>query len=61
MPQDKTKASQELKQPTEVQEAPESVIKRLTDENAQLRHLAEKTINENSILRATVKALTQLI
>jgi hypothetical protein len=50
-----------VNQPEEVQEAPESVIKRLADENAQLRQLAEKTINENSILRATIKALSQLI
>ena len=48
-------------QPEQVQEAPESVIKRLTDENAQLKQLAEKAINENQILRATVKALSQLI
>lgn len=61
MPQDKAKASQELKQPTEVQEAPESIIKRLSEENEQLRRLAEKAVNENSILRATLKAMAQLI
>lgn len=50
-----------LDQPEQVQEAPESVIKRLTEENNNLKRLAENAINENQILRATVKALSQLI
>lgn len=48
-------------QPEQVQEAPESIIARLKEENNQLRKLAENAINENQILRATIKALTQLI
>ena len=48
-------------QPEQVQESPESVIKRLTEENNNLKRLAENAINENQILRATVKALSQLI
>lgn len=55
------KKETKVTQPEQVQEAPESVIKRLTVENADLRRLAEKAINENQILRATVKALSQLI
>lgn len=52
----------QLDKPTvEATEAPESIIARLTEENENLRKLAEKTINENQILRATVKALSQLI
>ncbi len=50
-----------LNQPEPVQEAPESVIKRLTEENNNLRVLAEKSVKENQILRATIKALSQLI
>lgn len=56
-----TKATNKVSEPTKVQEAPESTIKRLTEENAQLRQIAEKALNENQILRATVKALSQLI
>lgn len=50
-----------IKEPVKVTEAPESTIKRLEEENQQLRTLAEKAINENQILRATVKALSNLI
>lgn len=50
-----------VNQPEQVQEAPESVIARLTEENNNLKRLAEKALNENQILRATVKALSQLI
>ena len=50
-----------LNQPEKVQESQDSVIKRLTEDNEQLRRLAEQKINENQILRATVKALSQLI
>ena len=46
---------------TQVQENPEAVIARLIDENTRLRKLVENSHNENQILRATVKALTQLI
>lgn len=49
-------------QPTvTAQESPESMVNRLTADNERLRKLAEKTINENQVLRATVKALAQLI
>lgn len=44
-----------------VKENPESTIKRLEQENAQLRQLAESTVKENQILRATVKAMSQLL
>ena len=50
-----------VNQPEEIQEAPESVIKRLQDELNRTRQVAEQAINENQILRATVKALSQLI
>lgn len=50
-----------LDQPQKVKEAEEATIKRLTEENEQLKLIAEKAINENNILRATVKALSQLI
>lgn len=55
------KKETKLNQPEQVQESPESVIKRLTEENNNLKRLAENAINENQILRATVKALSQLI
>ena len=45
----------------QVQENPEAVIARLIDENTRLRKIVENSHNENQILRATVKALTQLI
>ena len=54
-------AQKKLEQPQKVKEAEEATIKRLTEENEQLRLIAEKAINENNILRATVKALSQLI
>jgi len=44
-----------------VMENPETTIKNLQDENQQLRAIAEKAINENQILRATVKALSNLL
>lgn len=58
MPEKKPK---ELSQPTEVQEAPESTIKRLTEDLAQVRRVAENAINENQILKATLKAIAQLL
>lgn len=52
----------QLDKPTvKATESPESIIARLTEENENLRKLAEKTISENQILRATIKALSQLI
>ena len=42
-------------------ENPEITIKNLKDENQQLRQVAEKALNENQILRATIKALSNLI
>ena len=56
-----TKTTSKASEPTKVQETPESTIKRLSEENAQLRQLAEKALDENRVLRATVKALSQLI
>lgn len=50
-----------IKEPVKIKEDPEAVVKRLEEENQQLRALAEKAINENQILRATVKALSNLI
>ena len=44
-----------------VKENPEVIIKNLQDENQQLRQVAEKALNENQILRATIKALSNLI
>ena len=48
-------------QPEEVKENPDTTIKRLQDELNRTRQVAEQAINENQILRATVKALSQLI
>ena len=54
--------SKTIDAPTDnVMENPESTIKRLEQENAQLRQLAESTVKENQILRATVKAMSQLL
>ena len=52
---------QENVQPEKVQENPETTIKRLEYELDQARQIAQQAINENQILRATVKALSQLI
>lgn len=54
-------APKHLTQPTVAEEAPESKIKRLESELTQVRQVAETAIKENQILRATVKALAQLI
>ena len=54
-------AEKKLTEPEEVQENPESIIKRLTAELHEVRKLAEKAISENQILRATIKAVTQLL
>ena len=49
-------------QPTaEAKESLESVIQRLTEENVNIRKVAEQAMKENGILKATVKALSQLI
>ena len=56
MPQEK-----KLSQPQQVTENPDAKIKRLEEENQQLRALAEKAINENAIMKATIKALSNLI
>ncbi|MBR2492769.1 MAG: hypothetical protein IKB64_04805 [Paludibacteraceae bacterium] len=34
---------------------------KLSEENGKLRTIAEKAINENQILRATIKALSHLL
>lgn len=52
---------QENVQPEKVQENPETTIKRLEYELDQTRQVAQQAINENQILRATIKALSQLI
>ena len=54
-------AEKKLNEPEAVQENPESVIKRLTAELHEVRKLAEKALSENQILRATIKAVTQLL
>lgn len=48
-------------QPEEVKENPDTTIKRLQDELNRTRQVAEQAINENQILRATIKAIAQLI
>lgn len=53
--------SKENKAVEEVEEDPNSIIKRLQEELNRTRQIAEQAINENQILRATVKALSQLI
>ena len=45
----------------QVQENPEATIKRLTEEKQQLIQYLEQTSKENQVLRATVKALSQLL
>lgn len=55
-------AEKKLDQPTvAVEENPDAIIKRLTAELTEVRKLAEKAISENQILRATIKAVTQLL
>lgn len=48
-------------QPEQVQEAPESVIKRLEEQLMQAYTALENVSQENKVLRATIKALSQLI
>ena len=50
-----------IKQSTVAEEVPEAKIKRLEEELDKVRQVAETTIKENQILRATIKALAQLI
>jgi hypothetical protein len=47
--------------PTEVMENPEATIKRLVNELTDMRSYLEKLSQDNQILRATIKALTQLL
>lgn len=48
--------------PTSVaKEAPEATIKNLQEENEKIKSMLQQLANENQILRATVKALSQLI
>lgn len=55
-------AEKKLDKPTEaVMENPETTIKNLAIELSEARRTLEKFIQENQILRATVKALTQLL
>lgn len=46
---------------SEAKEAPETTIKNLQEENEKLKSMLQQLANENQILRATVKALSQLI
>ena len=55
------KKENKVTQPNQIQEAPEATIKRLESELIQVRQVAETAIKENQILRATIKAITQLI
>ena len=50
-----------IKQSTIAEEAPETTIKKLEKELDQVRQVAETAIKENQILRATIKAIAQLI
>lgn len=42
-------------------EDPEATIKRLEDELANAHAIKEKALNENQILRASIKALASLL
>ena len=55
------KKENKITQPEQVQETPETTIKRLESELIQVRQVAETALKENQILRATIKAITQLI
>lgn len=44
-----------------VKENPEATIKRLEDELTNARAITEKALNENQILRASIKALASLL
>jgi hypothetical protein len=48
-------------QPEQVQEAPETTIKRLEEQLMQAYTALENASQENKVLRATIKALSQLI
>lgn len=63
MPEVKENTNKKLETPTiePAKEAAETELFRVKEELTQLRLIAEKALNENQILRATVKALTQLI
>lgn len=44
-----------------VRENPEATIKRLEEELIKARAFTEKIVNENQILRASIKALASLL
>ena len=46
---------------SEAKEASETTIKNLQEENEKLKSMLQQLANENQILRATIKAITQLI
>lgn len=51
----------EEKKPVEVKEDPETTIANLSEENLELKKLLRKQMDDNQILRATLKALAQLL
>lgn len=53
--------TKELTQPCHAMENPEAKIQRLEEELTKVRTLAEKTLNENQVLRASIKALASLL
>ena len=46
---------------SEVMEDPQATIKRLVDELSEMRMFIDKLSQENKMLRATLKAVTQLL
>ena len=51
----------EMEPKTEVMEDPQATIKRLVNELSEMRSYLEKIAQENQVLRATIKAVTQLL
>ena len=55
------KKETKVTQPEQVQEAPEATIKRLEEQLMQVYAALENASQENKVLRATVKALSNLL
>ena len=51
----------EMEPKTEAMEDPQATIKRLVNELSEMRSYLEKIAQENQMLRATLKAVTQLL
>lgn len=55
------KEQEKVNEPKQVQEAPEATIHHLQEQLGQAYQMLDQYAKENKILRASIKALTQLL